>query len=182
MNATRDIPSYKGQPGSRWRPMREEDLCAVSDIAKALHPDMTERPEVFREKYSLFPAGCLSLELAGNMLGYAVAHPWVLNEIPPLDAFLRSLPARPDCVFLHDVAILQSARGRGATTALIDILSDIACRNGIEALALVSLYGTHIHWKRLGFVGKKNDLLAEKLRDYGPSATYMVKKGAGPID
>jgi hypothetical protein len=176
MGATRDSTAHSGRPGSGWRPLKEEDLAVVSHIAAALHPDFPERPEVFSEKFRLFPAGCLSMELCGNMVGYAIAHPWVLDEIPPLDAFLGSLPIKPECIFLHDVAILAQGRGRGASVALIDILAAIAHRNGVESLALVSLYGAQIHWTKFGFMSKTSDDLSKRLRAYGRSAVYMVKK------
>ncbi|WP_330083218.1 GNAT family N-acetyltransferase [Methylocystis iwaonis] len=159
-----------------WRAMRPGDLEEVCRIAVGVHPGLPERQEVFEEKFRLFPAGCFALEQGGSLVGYAISHPWMLFEIPPLDAFLERLPSPPDCLYLHDVALIPAARGRGAAAQLMDRLRLLASREGVGFIALASVYGTGGFWRAMGFAAASSDRLAEKLQSYGPSACYMVKK------
>ncbi|WP_281805311.1 GNAT family N-acetyltransferase [Methylocystis echinoides] len=158
-----------------WRTLRPSDIPAVVSIAESLHPDFPERPEIFAEKSALFPEGCFALERQGAVCGYGFSHPWSLHDIPPLDAFLGGLPAAPDCLHLHDVAILEAARGAGAAAAVEALMTDAARRRGLRAIALVSIYGSDRLWRRLGYAPRQNARLREKLSGYGDTALYMVK-------
>jgi hypothetical protein len=75
-----------------WRRLRTSDLADVAHISEQIHPDFPERPEVFAQKAELFPAGCFVLEKQGAVCGYAIGHPWWLDDIPPLDSFLDAVP------------------------------------------------------------------------------------------
>ena len=156
-----------------WRTAGDTDLDSINAIADATHVDLPERPEVFAEKLRLFPQGCFVLAENGTAVGYAVSHPWYVNKIPPLDAFLSDLPPSPDCLFIHDVAVAPNSRRQGAAGKLIETLSDLARRQGISALALVSVYDTHPLWARHGFQICSSPELSEKLKSYGTTAKYM---------
>ncbi len=171
-----DTDPAKDEKEPLWRPLRQSDLLAVVDLADELHPDAYERAEVFEEKLALFPAGCFALERDGAVLGYAIAHPWLENEIPPLDAFLNRLPDAPDCLFLHDVAIAAEGRGHGSAGALIDLLASVAQCERLFSLALVSMYGSDVLWRRLGFERFRSDRLSARLANYGAGAVYMKKR------
>jgi GNAT superfamily N-acetyltransferase len=152
----------------------ETDLAAIGMIASAIHPELTERREVFAEKLELFPQGCLVLVRGGVVAGYALSHPWLLNRIPPLDEFLGSLPPSPDCIFIHDVAVAPEARGRGNAQAFVELVSNLARAYAIGHLALVSVYESHRLWSRFGFAVVRDDEIARKLKPYGETACYMV--------
>jgi ribosomal protein S18 acetylase RimI-like enzyme len=156
-----------------WRPLTQADLADVARIAGVVHPDLPERREVFAEKRRLFPTGCFAFETEEGVAGYAVSHPWTLGDIPPLDGFLGSLPSAPDCLYLHDVALLPSARGSGAAAALVSTLTRIAGDRNLPALALVSVYGANRLWSRLGF---DEAAPAKDLAAYGPTARYMIRR------
>ena len=156
-----------------WKPLESGDMPAVFAIAGRLHPGLPERLEVLAEKRRLFPDGCRRLLNGADMVGYGLAHPWRLNAAPKLDAFLEMLPASPDCLYLHDVAILPEGRGRGAAGSYVVYLESLARRQGLGHLALVSVYGTVPLWEKFGF---KTVLAgAPPLPFYGPSAAYMLK-------
>jgi ribosomal protein S18 acetylase RimI-like enzyme len=159
-----------------WKPMTREALVTITRIAAENHPTLPERAAVFEEKFSIFPDGCFVLENAGAIVGYGVAHPWRLNDIPKLDTFLEFLPTLPGCLFIHDVVVLPSARGRRAVEAYMALVSDLAARIGIDHLALVSVYGTQHFWTRHGFAVSGDAALPPKLASYGSNASYMVKK------
>ncbi len=170
-----EIDSGTGGNGALWRPMRHSDLMAVVHLADVLHPDARERPEVFAEKFSLFPAGCFALERGGAVLGYAISHPWLEKDVPPLDAFLERLPAAPNCLFLHDVAIASEGRGQGAAATLVGLLSRLARRQRLALLALVSIYGSDALWGRLGFTPVRSEGISARLASYGGAAVYMTR-------
>ena len=157
-----------------WRQTNADDLAAIQQIGNVIHPDLLERPDVFAEKLSLFPEGCLILEGDG-VLGYAFVHPWRLNDIPKLDEFLLRLPPDPECLLIHDVAILELARGRGAAGKLMERIATLAKDRNLSYLALVSVYDSHHLWARLGFDLVSSDDLANKLSCYGVTARYMVR-------
>lgn len=151
------------------------DLPGLCAVAGAVHPSLPERPEVFARKLELFPRGCRAFAGGERLLGYAIAHPWRLFSVPPLDGMLAVLPAEPDCLFIHDVALLPAVRGAGASLEYLDYAAGLARALGLPALALVSVYGTHALWGRHGF---KDDCgaAAAKLAAYGRGARYMVRR------
>jgi GNAT superfamily N-acetyltransferase len=159
-----------------WRPAHASDLPAISAIAARIHPDLPESPEVFAEKMRLYPDGCRALVVNDAVSGYGLAHPWKQNEIPPLDGFLERLPDAADCLYVHDVAVLPDFRG-GVARAYVATIEGLARTSGIAALALVSVYGTHVLWERLGFRPVTPEAaLRAKLTSYGASATYMLRE------
>lgn len=129
---------------------------------------------MFAEKLALFPAGCRRLTDGRRFLGYAVAHPWSLYSVPPLNQFLGRHPEHPDCLYAHDMAIAPEARGAGASDRCIAGWRDLADRLGLRAMAGVSVYGTDVHWSRFGFRTVDRPDLREILDSYGPTAKYMV--------
>ena len=155
-----------------WREAAPSDLRAIDLVARAVHPLLPERPEVFAEKLRLFHPGCLVLERGKEVVGYALSHPWPCGAVPPLDRFLGALPQGAACLFIHDVALMPGARGLGAGRSLLPRLDLVARRHGLGAMALVSVYGTERFWHGLGFAATESEGLAE---GYGPSARYMIR-------
>jgi GNAT superfamily N-acetyltransferase len=165
-----------------WRAATGADLDAISEIADGIHVELPERPEVFAERLHLFPQGVFVLAQGSTTVGYGLSYPWLLHRIPPLDTLVEALPALPECLFLHDVAVLPHARGNGATNKLVEILTSTARRHQISSLGLVSVYGTHAMWARHGFEVHPDPRLTEKLKPYGATAKYMkatVRDGSG---
>jgi GNAT superfamily N-acetyltransferase len=158
----------------RWRPATHADLAGIVAIAAEIHPDFPERPAVLDEKRLLFSQGCFCLANNDAVLGYALSHPWTLYDIPPLDRFLGAIPPDANCLYLHDVALLDAARGKGAARALIRRLDGLAGQVGLPALALTSVKGTRPLWEALGFAPVSDKRL--DVDSYGGSATYMVKR------
>ncbi|WP_393957308.1 GNAT family N-acetyltransferase [Methylorubrum sp. POS3] len=161
---------------AEWQPLRAADMARVDAIAGQIHAGLPERPAVLAEKRDLSPATCLKLVLDGSIVGYGLAHPWILHDVPPLDAFLTALPPSPSCLYVHDVAILSEARGRQAAAHYIASLTAQARVFGIAHLACVSVYGTVGLWAGLGFTVRDDPGLRAKLSSYGDSARYMTAR------
>jgi len=154
--------------------MAEDDLPTVNAIAAEIHTSLPERPEVFCEKFRLFPKGCLIFQSDSGPIGYAISHPWRLKSVPTLDAFLNALPAAANCLYLHDAAILPSGRGQSASNTLVEKLRALATQEKLKNLALISVYGTDRLWSRFGFCVVHDPSLAKKIASYGASAKYLV--------
>jgi hypothetical protein len=166
-------PEWATPKGATWRVATAADLASIQRIGNAIHTDLPERPEIFAEKLKLFPEGCFVLTRDETVVGYGLCHPWRLNSIPPLNQFLGRLPSEPDCLLIHDAAILPEARGQGATAVLVELVTKLAQERKIARLALVSVYGSYVLWARFGFEIVSDTALADKLRPYG-KARYMV--------
>lgn len=158
-----------------WQPLQAADLASVDAIQHIIHAELPERLEVLAEKLTLFPEGCRKLVRDGEMVGYALAHPWRLGRVPALNSSLHPMPTNPDCLHMHDVAILPEGRGGNAAGAYVAHLRALAAERGMGALACVSVYGTARLWERHGFMRAEPQPPATALMSYGP-ATYMIAR------
>lgn len=158
-----------------WRAMTSADLPAVTALAAVIHVDHPEDDAVFAERLALFPAGCLVLGDAGVVAGYVLAHPWRRLAPPALNTRLGALPADPDCLYLHDIALAPAARGRGAAAGALARLVALARESRLRCIALVAIAGTAPFWTRQGFVPVDEPSLAAKLAGYGAGARLMQR-------
>ena len=142
-------------------------------IAAAVHPGYPEDETVFVERLRLFPEGCRIL--AGAVpVGYLLSRPWTFGELPKLNSLLGALPERPSTYYVHDLALLAQARGRGhAETAIRDVIA-IARQLGLATVSLVAVNGTTGFWRRFGFSVQDDSGLTAGLRSYDEEAAYMV--------
>lgn len=165
-----------GAAAFRWRAMSEADLAAVARIAARVHPDYPEKDEVFAERLRLYPTGnLLLLDPVGKPTGYVVSHPWPFASAPALDSLLGALPAGGDNYYIHDIALLPEARGRGAARAAVERLAQHAKREGCARVSLVAIAGTQAFWERQGFAVAARAELDEMLKSYDASARYMSR-------
>lgn len=152
----------------RWRSLRSDDLPLLVHLADRIHPDHPESPEALASHLRLFPAGCFFVE---GGLGYCLSHPGTLGAPPPLGSVLAALPERPDCLYLHDLALVPEARGWRLGQAIVARLDKVARAHGLGHVALTAV-GTSVgFWRKQGF--ERHSCPA--LDSYGPEATYMVK-------
>lgn len=164
----------------RWEPMKVEDLDAVTAIADVVHPDYPESPAVFAERLALFSPGCwvarASVDDEALAVGYALAHPALLQEPPPLDHLLQELPENPECLYIHDVAVHPEARAQGLGGDLVRQAEEVARERGLGCLALTAVNASTAYWRSHGFVVQEpSPALRAKLDSYGPDAAYMVR-------
>lgn len=158
-----------------WRAMAAKDITAVCAVADVVHQDLPESAEVVSERLRLYPAGCLVLEEAGSIVGYAISHPIRPASPPQLNTLLREIPKDASEYYIHDVALLPHLRGSGMARAGIEAL--LAGAEGFPLVGLISVYGTGPFWSRFGF-GPSGKDLGEKLAPYGEDAVYMVREAA----
>jgi ribosomal protein S18 acetylase RimI-like enzyme len=128
-----------------WRTMIAEDLPLVYSMAEHIHKELHEDMDVFIERLRLFPEGCFVLEDT-SLCGYLISHPYTQGKSPPLNTLLHSLP-HPDCLYIHDLAILEPYRGKGHAAKMIAWLKE----NVRLPLTLTSVNRSESFWVRQGF-------------------------------
>lgn len=154
-----------------WRAMTPTDLGEVERIAAVVHPTHPEDAAVFRERLSLYPAGCFVLDGAAGVRGYVLAHPWLLGRPPLLNSLLGRLPVDADTLYLHDLALLPAARVAGLGSRAVDLITDRARGEGVATVSLLAVGRSAGFWKRQGF--RAMDLGTDP-SSYG-TATFMVR-------
>lgn len=158
-----------------WRAMTVADLSAVEAIAGAVHPGFFEQPAVFAERLRLYPQGVRLLDNDGIPLGYVLSHPFRFGGLPSLNSLLETLPEHPDTYYIHDLALLPEARGRGAASAVTKYLIAHATGQGLPSASLVALTSSQRFWIRHGFAEVEAPHLGAKLVSYEEGARYMVR-------
>ena len=159
-----------------WRPMTGADIPAVFAMACEIHPDYPEAVEVFAERQALYPQGALVLEIGVRPGGYLISHPWVSDAPPLLDTLLGRLPDAPTTYYLHDLALLPSARGTGAGRDAVDIALNRAHTERLDTLSLVAVGASAPFWTAMGFERHSSSALSPKLASYGALAAYMTRR------
>ena len=139
--------------GFRIGPLLPGDLDAVMLVQEQCYaPELLEGPEVFRAILAHQPDLCrvvLADSEKRRVVGYMVAHrvrdtaaPPSLGEAPGPGSFPAEGP-----VFIHDVCLLEEARGRGLVTRLLGEIQEGA----VHGMCLVAVQGTEAMWRRHGF-------------------------------
>ena len=159
-----------------WRAMTMLDLPSVEAIAAAVHPQFPEDGAVFAERQRLYPEGTRLLELDGVPSGYIVSHPWRERTPPALNALLGAIPPDADTFYLHDLALLNPARGTGAAAMIVGDILRHARKEGFPAVSLVAVNSSFPFWFKHGFREVDAPELTAHLRSYEAAARLMSKR------
>lgn len=141
----------------RWRAMEPDDIGVVAAIPNAVHGTFTEPVSVYAERLALYPAGCFVLEWDGTIAGYLIGHPWTRASTPALGQPLGVIPADADTYYLHDVALLPAARGKGAGHAALGLVIAQARADGFADVTLTAVHGADRFWVTQSFVRDEGD-------------------------
>lgn len=154
------------------RGIQESDLDAVLGVQEQCYRrDLLESRECFAQKLSLFPRGCFCAIAGGRMVAYVFTHPWKLGAHVHLNSQSMVGAERPDCLYVHDMAIVPRARARGVADGLLRAVQGAADELGLGAFAGVAVQGSEPFWERWGFV--RRDAMS-----YGAGgAHYMELRG-----
>ncbi len=156
------------------RLMSKTDLPDVYRIQKNCYPpSFIETPQVFNEKRAAFPNGCFVAIANGICAGYIFSHPWIKSNPVPLNK-IYSLPLHCDCFHIHDCSIDPAARENGIGKQLVNKVFEVARKNKINSIQLISVQKSQIFWERFGFsVSRK---YCDDLYVYGKDAVMMSAK------
>lgn len=160
---------------ANWRKMETADLDGVVRIARLAFPDHFEDRSCFAERLELYPRGCFTLDMAGEVAGYLIAYPWTTGSAPPLNSLIHALPQDADLIYLHDLALHPEARGHGLTSPMISRLAAQVRDDGWNAIALVAVNRATSFWSRMEFEVVEDPAMAVKLASYGAEAAYMMR-------
>ncbi|CAM3813756.1 MULTISPECIES: GNAT family N-acetyltransferase [Pseudoalteromonas] len=125
---------------------------------------------VLKSKWTRSPESCFVYQQGENILGYLLAHAWH-SEAPP--KLFQPLPNEipGSILFLHDIAVAESALGKGVATAMYQHLQQHALLSAYQQIRLVALQNSAGFWRRLGFV-----IVDQKISNsYGKEAFLMQK-------
>lgn len=161
--------------GIHWRALTTLDLPMVEAIAAVVHPDFPEDTAIFAERQRLYPDGTRFLELGGVPSGYIISHPWTFKSLPALNSRLGAIPADASTYYLHDLALLNKARGTGAAAMIVGDIINHARARGFANLSLVAVNSSQPFWHKHGFRVVDVPELKEKLASYEAAARFMVK-------
>lgn len=163
------------------RPMIAEDLNAVLAVqADAYDDHFHESSEVIAARLGACANTAWVAEKSGDVCAYLVAYKSHMGKVTALNAIFAHV-TDPDCLYLHDLAIAQRARGAGLARQLLMAAEKCVDEQKLMQLALISVQDSKAFWSGFGF----NDFIGlgahqkENLRSYGSDDTavfYMVKE------
>lgn len=158
------------------RPMGEDQLAAVLAVQAACYPPAMQEPAaVVLARLRAAPATTLVACAGDAVCAYLFAYPSLLGRVTALDApFMPA--ARPDTLYLHDLAVAPRALGRGLARRLAQQLLDAAAGEGLRHAALVSVQDTRRFWEGLGFEADAGRAPCAALATYPGDALYMTRR------
>jgi GNAT superfamily N-acetyltransferase len=158
----------------RIGPMAHGDLAGVLDVQAACYPPAMQEPaRVVRARLAASPGTVLVARDDDGVCAYLFAYPSRLGKVTPLNGPF-TVPAEPDTLYLHDLAVAPRAAGQGVARRLVARLHDDAARRGLRHAALVSVQDSLAFWESLGYVPAAGDDAA--LATYPGAAHYMAKR------
>ncbi|MDW5563142.1 MAG: GNAT family N-acetyltransferase [Methanomassiliicoccus sp.] len=156
------------------RPLVPSDLPEVLAVQRSAYPEvLLESSASFDRKIKLWGRGALGGFDDDVLAAYLFCHPWALGEVAPLDARNMVLPERPDCLYVHDLAVYADHRGKGWGDRLVREALAIAQEQDLGACALVAVQRSRPFWERHGFLVQRDLQYAA-----GIDAHYMVRRAS----
>jgi len=129
-----------------------------------------EELSVLKSKWKESPETCFVLQgEKDEVIGYLLAHSWN-SEVPP--KLFEDLPSKSsgDILYLHDLAVLSSARGLGVGKKLSNKLIEMAKLLHFKRVLLVAVQKSERYWFNLGFREVHNVTISQS---YGRGAKLM---------
>jgi ribosomal protein S18 acetylase RimI-like enzyme len=157
------------------RPMALADLSSVLEIQAACYTRIVpESLESFVAKLMAAPGSCFIAAIGRRTVGYLIALPWDFANPPSLDQGSCRLPAAPDCLYLHDLAITPDARKAGAGKLLVEAFFSQLRQSNLPRASLIAIQDSASYWQRHGFeAAPQAESLQAKLSSYGEGVQYM---------
>jgi GNAT superfamily N-acetyltransferase len=152
------------------RQITRDDLPQVLVIQKDSYTlPLIESEDSFARKLALFPDCCLGGFEKQQLIAYIFTHPWVFGKIVSLNDCMTIAPHTANCIYIHDLAVLRSWRGRGIAHALLKRILRIARSRELNKIALVAVNETEPFWERYGLQRQYQLIYGD-----GIPATYMM--------
>jgi len=162
------------------RPMIASDLVAIEHIqTEAYAGYFLESAEILAQRFILSPTTAWVAEREGEVCAYLVGYWSRVGKVNPLNAPF-ALVETANCLYLHDLAVLNSVQGFGLGKRLIQSATDYALQNAAKAMALLSVQNSKVFWRGFGFCefAELDEQQQQNLKTYldgNEEAVYMVK-------
>lgn len=159
-------------------PACNADLPAILRIQSRCYTAIVpESAQSMGAKLAASPATCFVAQRAGDVIAYLLALPWRFDHPPHLDAPDCVLPDAPDTLYLHDLAVDPTARGSGASQALVKAFLTALTESGIGRASLIAIQGSAPWWEGHGFrAALTTPTLDARLAGYGSDVRYMSRQ------
>ena len=157
------------------RRMEFADLPRVMEIQAACYFEVPPESErCVQSKFVASPDTCFVAQRGSQVIAYLFALPWRFDSPPELELFPCELPATPDCLYLHDLAVAPEARGKEAGLKLVQVFLAALDTFKLSKATLIAVQGTSLYWQRHGFREVAGTpVLDRKLASYGGDNRYM---------
>ena len=164
-----------GPEDMSWLPIDPQQMQAAADLGERVHVNYPEDYSCFYRRYELYSKGFFALTANnGSLLGYGVAHPWLVGAPPRLNEYLFALPKDADCLHLHDIVVEKVVRVRGHAAALVHRWIELARSEGYAYATLVAVSGTEVIWRKFGFRALSTTHAREACASYSTTSIYMI--------
>jgi len=151
------------------RPMTIEDLPGIDQVQRAsFAPAFWEDMSMFKEIIEHAPSFCVLAENKGEVLGYVLAYPSLL-ERDDFENGWRDLTGDETYIYVHDLSITPNGRGQGLARQLFNALDFAAKDNGFTNFAGIAVQESKGFWEKLGF-----EVSAARLY-HGQPGNLMIK-------
>ncbi|MCG9695853.1 GNAT family N-acetyltransferase [Shewanella sp. Isolate11] len=153
------------------RHIQPNDWPAILSIQQECYPEIAHETQAALEsKVKVSADSCYVVEVNAQVVGYCLAHPWVINQPPSLEQQIDAMNS-PDTLYLHDIALSAKARGLKAGEKIFNLLKQKTKQFNFDSISLVAVEGADTYWQRLGF---KSRIIDKSLDNYPADACYMV--------
>lgn len=159
---------------------RAMQLLDVADViriqAEAYTDEILETDEVIYARFAQTPDTSWVVERAGQVCGYLVGYQSSLGEVSPWGSEFTHKP-ESTALYLHDLAISNSAAGYGLGSMLVNHALTEARQRELHDVALVSVQNSKPFWQKLGFDENQelDEIQQRNLASYSGPATYMTR-------
>lgn len=156
------------------RLLEESDVSQILMLQNLCFPEVEpESDRSFINKIKQSPNTCWGIFDNGSLTAYLIAIPWRTGMPLSLDQ-MDVTCTNPNCLYLHDLAVLREMRGTGAAQTLLKSFFEALHTSRFCRAALVAIQGSKPYWERQGFsVQTSSNAINEKLASYGSEAFYM---------
>ncbi len=158
--------------------MTHPDIASVLQIQATCYlPNMIETESVIRTRLERSSDSAWVIENKDKTLcGYLVAYRSMLGKLTALDTAFK-IPPQPDCLYLHDLAILPIFQNQKLGQQLVELAHQFALKEKLFYSALISVQNTALFWQKRGYQiwNKLDDVQLAYLKTYQTPAYYMVR-------
>ncbi len=168
------------KPSIHYRTIIESEWQSILRIqAEVYYAIVPESESVMRSKANCSPETCsVAADSDERVLGYCLAYPYPLDQIPSLGVQLArgtNIPAPATStanLFLHDLAVDKSSGGRGIAQSLFQQVTVAARTLGYTTMSLVAIQQASGFWSKLGFTPVYNTRVDSS---YATDAQFMSR-------